>query len=121
MPAAAQNAHATGPNNITSATDTSFVSVTPGQGTWFVVFSGATQSPNAQTVTVSIYANGSQVADTEQAANSDQGTLSTTSQSPFNTTCFATVAAGQTIEGRARRTGGTGIMLQRQLSVFRIG
>lgn len=115
-------ASATGNTTTTSGSDVlvNSMTLTPGAGTYLCFFGGYVTCANLQTITCSIYANGSQITTTERASKGDGGTASGTIISPFTCIGTATVAGGQAIEGRWRRSSGTATMSDRSLTLIRI-
>lgn len=113
---------ATGTINTTSGTDVlaTGMSITPGAGDYFVMFSTSVENNTTGTTSfVSIYVNNVQVAHTERRWFTE-GSIPNTA-SPMTTQVYVTsVGAAQAIEARWRVTGGTGSMYQRTLTIIKL-
>lgn len=112
-------ATATTPTTTTSTTDTLMagMTITPGAGTYLVHFSTTLENnTNGTTTYLSIYAAGTQIADTERFFNR----INLDVYIPTATQRRVTVADGQAIEIRWRVTGGTGQANQRTLTLTRV-
>lgn len=119
---ASSSASATGSTTTSSATDTQIgsMTLTPGAGTYLVMFSTSVMHSASQSIYVSIYANGGQVAESEcQLTVAD--TKVQNSVFPLSTQAVVTVAAGQVIEAKWRTTGATATAYQRILTLLKIG
>lgn len=116
------SATATADTTTTSTTDVALnsMSLTPGAGGYIVSFTGSEQSAGqTDTITVSIYKNGTQIAASEVSQRAPNQT-----NNSFNVSTSAYItglAAGQTIDVRWRTSAGTATMHQRTLIVDRVG
>lgn len=100
------------------------MTVTPIQGTYFVMFSAAVQQNSAgNSVTLSIYVNGIQDAPSiRDAAPFDGGTLSSgTASCVFTTQGVYTVTGSQAIAIEWHVSAGTGTVFQRNMTLLKIG
>ena len=125
LDALGQTSQATGTTTITT-TSTSYVqmsgmSLTPGAGTYLVMFSTSVLPPEDFNQLISLYVAGSQVIHTERQA---QTAIAAHSDGPsgagmsFQT--IETLTGGQTLDVRWRVTGGTGTTYERTLTLVRI-
>ncbi|MEK7705292.1 MAG: hypothetical protein AAB426_10060 [Myxococcota bacterium] len=109
------------PSSPITTTSTSDVvtglSVTPGVGTYLVMFSCSLQNSNAsRSQTVSLYVGGSQVAGSERSANSVDANRPTS----LSVQAVLTVGVGQAVEVRWRTEANTATMLGRTLTMLRL-
>lgn len=109
---------------ITSGTDVlvTGMTVTPPAGTYLVTFTcnGAFSNTNTQQF-VSIYAGGTQDANSEMMTGSASAGLGATQPSILATNGIVTVNGSQAIEIRARRSANTFTITQRNMCVVRVG
>lgn len=112
--------NAAGTITTTSTTDVvaTSMTITPGAGTYQVMFTtDINNNTNATTTTVSCYQNGSIVTNSSRQFI----TSATTLRVPMSVSCIATVAAGQAIDIRWKVSSGTGSMGARSLSLIKVG
>jgi len=106
--------------DITTGSTTDVVStsmtLTPGAGTYQVIFSGDLSLSAAGSIYTSCYANGSQVANSQRTHTRATNSLRT----GVFVTCVVTVAAAQAIDIRWRVSTGTGTMGNRSLSLIKV-
>lgn len=111
------NAAGTITTGSTSDVVATSMTLTPGAGTYMVIFSALVyNSAAANTTTISAYANGVQVANSERGT----GAASATYRAAASLTCVVTVAAGQAIDIRWRVSAGTGSMGNRSLALIKV-
>lgn len=118
-PAKYSEVNAAGAITTTSATDVVMTSMTltPGVGTWQVVFStDVFQSAATNSTFLSIYANAAQVTNSLRQV----GVVSATTRMAVSVTGVATVAAGQAIDIRWRASAGTSTAGNRSLILIRV-
>ncbi len=127
-PAPIQTTQVTSTTNDTTTSGTDALmagmTVTPIQGTYFVMFSGVVQQNSAgNSATISIYAGGVQdTASVRNFAPFDGGALSAGSASCVATTQgIYTVNGSQTIQVEWHVSGGTGTVFQRNMTLLKIG
>lgn len=120
-------ATATGSTTTTSGSDVliNSMTATPPAGTYLVWFNTTLRSnSNNQTVTVSIYSGGSQVAESSRQCSPQftSGGLggAPSLDFPIATGARVTVNGSQAIEARWRTTGGTATALQRTLMYLKV-
>ena len=115
-------ATATGTTTTTSATDVQInsMTLTPGAGTYLVMFSSSWSHSAATTTYVSLYGNGARVDASERQLNvtdlKQYGMVV-----PVATQAVITVAAAQVIEAKWKTTGATATMYARSLTLVKIG
>lgn len=97
------------------------MSVTPVAGTYLVLFSGSFGvSSGSGSVFASIYADGTQQASSERRLTNG-GNMFTSARMPFTSQAIVTVNGSQAIQGRWRVSTATGTMLDRTITLIRIG
>jgi hypothetical protein len=104
-------------SSLTDVVVNTSMTLTPAAGTYEVWFSGSvSHNSNGESIFISIYSNGLQVAASERRYN--RGNQATGS----GFTCMAkvTVSGAQAIDGRWRTTAATATMYQRQLHIMKI-
>lgn len=95
----------------------SSMTLTPGAGTYLVVFSSDwSNSGNNTSQFVSCYANGVKVGNSER----QYARATTSKRDGVAINCIATVAAGQAIDIRWRVSGGTGTLGNRSISLIKV-
>jgi hypothetical protein len=116
------SASATGSTTTASASDAQIdsMTLTPGAGTYLVMFSTSVAHSATQSLYVSIYANGSKVNESECRLTVTDMKVQA-SVFPLSTQAVVTVAAGQVIEVKWRTTGATATAYQRILTLLKIG
>lgn len=110
----------TGTSTITATSISTALTITPGAGTYMVIFSGYTEPPNVATVTTSIFFNSVEAAESIRQVKGDGGTLSGTAKFPFHCVAIGTVTAGQAIEGKWLSSSGTASMYSRGLYLIQL-
>lgn len=116
-------ANATGSTTTGSGTDVvvSSMTLTPGAGDYIAWFSSSWEnSATSDTIFVSIYVNGSQIATTERRYYID-GSIPDTAIPVATHDMITGLGAGEDIDIRWRTTGGTATMYQRKLTLIRVG
>jgi len=110
----------TSSTGITATSDTlvSGMTSTPGAGTYDVEISGSVTAQNSRSLTMSMYAGGSQVTATERTTKGDIGSLSGDANGAFQARRRVTVTAGQAIEMRGRVSGGATSTIQHRVLII---
>lgn len=94
------------------------MSVTPGAGTWIVMFSGAiSHTTNNATIEITIYVNGVEDTTAHRLWSCSSGT---NDRGVLTTMAVSTVAAAQTIEVWWKTSGATATFADRTLIAFRV-
>lgn len=120
LPQSSAYASATTTTTSTTAVAMAAMTLTPGAGTYLVLFATSLlSSTNNAVQTVAVFANGTLVADTEITAI-PRDTNSSSNRVPISTFGVATVADGQAIDIRWRTTAGTATAYNRKLQLVRI-
>jgi len=108
--------------NITTASATAVLAtdmtITPGAGTYIVWFNtDLTHTTNSRSITISVYANGSLVTNSDKTVLLNNGN---NDRFIATTTAIVTVSAGQAIEGRWLTSGATATMGNRILTLLKV-